>query len=110
MPDTHRMRSRSVWYRRARARHCIALLLAAAILLAGIAQAAHFHKDALARGGTDPSCLLCTYAGGCAALPAQVHVAQPPPPWSHPYRFPGTVSVLSSPYAASYEARGPPVA
>ncbi|HEX4051999.1 MAG TPA: hypothetical protein VHY19_14085 [Steroidobacteraceae bacterium] len=90
-------------------RRRIILALAFAILFAGIAQAAHFHKDELAghESQVDIHCLLCLYAAGTAGPPAPLaRVATPPP------RYARAVLVCQLPYlrrdASAYQARGPP--
>jgi hypothetical protein len=81
-----------------------------AVLFAGTAQAAHYHKDLLTRGSTDVHCLLCLFAAGTAGPPA----ATKPPPiaaaryWC--YRSPASIAVPNSDAVASYDARGPPPA
>jgi hypothetical protein len=94
-----------------RPRRRIVLALVLAILLAGFAQAAHFHKDELSghESQADIHCLLCLYAAGTAGPPAPIaRVAAPTP------RFGRTIFVSSLPdfraEAAPYEARGPPSA
>jgi len=82
--------------------------MAIAVLLAGIAQAAHYHKDDQGHfGGADPHCLLCQYAGGTAALPALPAVPPALPPYRD-YRPPHSVPFPEGILAASYDARGPP--
>ena len=91
-----------------RPRRRIAWLMAVAILLAAVAQAAHYHKDERGKfGGADPHCQLCQYAGGTAALP----VLPTAPPAARPYRDyrpPHSIPCPGGILAASYEARGPP--
>jgi hypothetical protein len=79
-----------------------------AILLAGIAQAAHYHKTQLARGTTDVHCLLCLFAGSSAGPPA---IAQALPGASryYCYRFPIISIWAPDHHPAPYEARGPPL-
>jgi len=96
-------------FRESRARRRVLLVMAAAILLAGIAQAAHYHKDEFARGGTDVHCLLCQYAGGTAALPVPVRVAPPAPPPYQAVICPTTLPCAQRSEAAPYDARGPPL-
>lgn len=94
-----------------RPRRRIALVLVLAILFAGFAQAAHFHKDELAghESQTDIHCLLCLYAASTAGPPALAVRAAPPAP-----RYGRACHVLALPdfrsNPAPYEARGPPVA
>ena len=94
--------------RRRRLRRAVTLLAACAVLMAGLAQAAHFHKDEPARGvDTHLSCLLCMHAdrwAGPPELPAvaapildlDTLIASPAATLAHPTRV------------ASYDARGPP--
>jgi hypothetical protein len=92
----------------ARMRRQIVATMVAAILLAALAQAAHFHKDELVRvGSTDVHCLLCQYAGGTAPLPALPQL----PAFGVAARDLSASPVLPGPTAAlpaSYDARGPP--
>jgi len=82
--------------------------MAIAILLAGIAQAAHYHKDAQGNfGGPDPDCQLCQYAGGTAAPPVLPTVPPVPPPYRD-YHPPHSIPCPEGILAASYDARGPP--
>jgi hypothetical protein len=92
-------------------RRRIAWAMAAAILFAGIAQAAHFHKDELIRpGSTDVHCLLCLYAGGSATPPAVVPLVPRVGPRLRDYRAPDCLACPESADTASYDARGPPAA
>jgi hypothetical protein len=84
----------------------MALAMALAIAFAGIAQATHHHKDALARGSADVQCLLCLFAAGSAPGPAAIVHAAAPSPRGFP--FPTSIPVPQSSDAASYDARGPP--
>lgn len=93
----------------ARPRRGIILALVAAILLAGIAQAAHFHKDELAghESQADIHCLLCQFAAGTAGPPALAAVL------TAPHRALGILVVLAplpltQADAIPYDARGPP--
>jgi len=91
-----------------RVRQRIALAMAVAILLAGIAQAAHYHKDKQGDfGGADPHCLLCQYAGGTAALPVLPTVPPAPPPYRD-YHPPHSTPCPEDILVAPYDARGPP--
>jgi hypothetical protein len=94
--------------RRRPLRRCVTLLAACAIFMAGLAQAAHFHKDAPARGvDTHLSCLLCMHADRWAGPPELPAMLSPV----------ADVDTLTSPLTttgpgqhrvAPYEARGPP--
>lgn len=102
------MRSRSNFPFRIRPLRRIATTMAVVVLLAGMAQAAHFHQDELGRfGGVDVHCLLCQYAGGHAAPPAL-----PPMPVAateHDGECPPVAIFRAEKIlAASYDARGPP--
>jgi hypothetical protein len=93
----------------ARLRRRVALAMAFAVLLAGFAQAAHFHKDDLGqRIDTHLQCLLCAYSAGSATPPALTR----PGPIAVEYRSVliglNVVSWTEQLNAASYEARGPP--
>jgi len=87
----------------------IALAMAVAILFAGIAQAAHFHKDELAGGGADVHCLLCLFAASTAGPPAIAQPARPVAARYCNYRFPSSSARPPSHYPVPYEARGPPL-
>lgn len=91
-----------------RSRRHIAWVVAVAILLAGIAQAAHYHKTELARGTTDVHCLLCLFAGASAGPPAIAQALQGALRYC-PYRFPLTGVCPSNHQPAPYQARGPPL-
>jgi len=94
----------------ARSRWRIVMAMAVVILLAGIAKAAHYHKDKQGNfGGTDPHCLLCQYAGGTAAPPVLLTAPAAPPPYRD-YRPPHSIPCPEGYLAASYDARGPPAA
>jgi hypothetical protein len=84
--------------------------MVAAVLLAGIAQAAHYHRDKLGRpGSVDTHCLLCLYAAGTAAPPA-IHQATRPAETRLRERVdPHCIGCAENHYAASYDARGPPI-
>ena len=93
-----------------RVRRRIAWAMVIAILLAGIAQAAHYHKDKQGHfGGADPDCLLCQYAGSSAAPPVVPTVPAAPPPYRE-YQSPHSVPCPECLFPASYDARGPPKA
>lgn len=96
------------WLRPKPRRH-IALAVALAILIAGIAQAAHYHKSAPTRGTTDVHCLLCLYAGGTAGPPA-IAQAVPAAVRYSSYRFPCAQVFPLTHQSVPYEARGPPLA
>ena len=72
-----------------------------AIILAGIAQAAHYHKDEARYGSTDVHCLLCLYASGTAGPPALQHVPDVKPSCLD-YRPPHSIPCPESIDAASY--------
>jgi hypothetical protein len=91
-----------------RSRNRIALVMAVTILLAGIAQAAHYEKSELAGGRPDVHCLVCLYAGGAAGPPAIAQVLQALPS-SCSYTFPSNTVPPPSHCVAPYEARGPPL-
>ena len=83
-------------------------LVGIAIMLAGIAQAAHYHRTELARGTTDVHCLLCLFAGGSAGPPA-IAQALPGAPRYRTYRFSLTTVRAPNHHPVPYEARGPPL-
>lgn len=94
----------------ARLRRRLTLALALAVLFAGFAQAAHFHKDELAghESQTDIHCLLCLFAAGSATPPVAAALKAAPVPTFHGVQ---RVAMLPprSRVTASYDARGPPV-
>ncbi len=96
--------------RQTRARRHIVLVVAAAILFAGIAQAAHFHKAELAGGNGDVHCLLCLYAASSAAPPAPAQLIPATALPLQEARCPADQPCPRSHAPASYDARGPPSA
>lgn len=92
-----------------RLRRRLTLALSLAVLFAGFAQAAHFHKDELAghESQVDIHCLLCLFAAGSATPPAVTSVAAAP---AGEFRSQQWVILLPTRKfeAASYYARGPP--
>jgi len=92
-----------------RSRRYIAWVVAVAILLAGIAQSAHYHRTELARTMTDVHCLLCLFAGGSAGPSAIAQALRGAPRYSS-YRFPLTHACPPNHHhPVPYEARGPPL-
>jgi hypothetical protein len=91
-------------------RRRLALLLVFAIVLAGIAQASHYHQPNATRGSTDVHCLLCLFASGSASPP--VPAQAPAVPRLHYYvaRRPAVTRSPASGPLASYDATGPPPA
>ena len=84
------------------------MLLVFAILLAGIAQAAHYHKPTAVRGSTDVHCLLCLFAASSASPPVP---PQAPAPLLARYCInpsPTTLPCPASPSPGDYDATGPP--
>ena len=93
----------------ARVRRRLTLFMAVAVLLAGIAQAAHFHRDELTGGGTpDVHCVLCLFAAGSAAPPAIAQLLNRETPRYDIPRPPAFLPAPQNPDGASYDARGPP--
>ena len=90
-----------------RSRRYIAWLVAAAILLAGIAEAAHYHKTEPARGTTDVHCLLCLFAGAQAGPPAIAQALQGGAHYCNHF-IPVTSVCPPNHHPAPYQARGPP--
>lgn len=82
--------------------------LAVAILLAGIAHAAHYHKGLAHFGSLDVHCLLCQYAGGTAAPPQLPDFVPEHGPCRWDYLPPASTVCPHSIYTAPYDARGPP--
>ncbi len=91
-----------------RSRRRVALVMAVVILIAGIVQAAHYHKSELAGGAPDVHCLVCLYAGGSAGPPTVAQVL-PPSPSHCSYSFPTATVPLLEHRTAPYQARGPPL-
>jgi hypothetical protein len=79
-------------FSRARLRRRIALAMAVVVLIAGIAQAGHFHKLELGQhNDVHLQCLLCMHS-------------------AHRWlALPGLVSIAADAAIASYDARGPPL-
>jgi hypothetical protein len=93
-----------------RLRQRIALLMAVAVLLAGLAQAGHFHKiEAGQHNDTHPECLLCLHASGSAGPPAVARLV-PDAVEHYCLAIPETAAIPRSAIVASYDARGPPLA
>lgn len=97
-------------FRQLRWRRRITVFLAMAVLLAGLAQAAHYHRDNLARGSTDVHCLLCLFAASSATPPLSARAVPPRAPCFCRYRSSVTDAGPLSSEAALYDARGPPAA
>ena len=83
--------------------------MAVAILLAGIAQAAHYPKDAL-RGGTgeDVQCVLCLFGASAAGPPTIAHAVRALPPCRLESIRAASICPISH-VPAPYQARGPPL-
>ena len=94
----------------ARLRRRIAMLMAVAVLCAGIAQAGHFRKLELRQhGDVHLQCMLCMYSAGTAGPPDVVRLAQGA--IAHRgYALPATAPDVQDAALASYDARGPPPA
>lgn len=83
--------------------------MVAAVLLAGIAQAAHFHKSEFVSGSSsDVHCLLCLYAAGSAAPPAPTQLIATAMLSQRAAPCPRALPCPRSHAPASYDARGPP--
>jgi hypothetical protein len=94
---------------RVRTRRRIALAMVAALLIAGVAQAAHFHKSEFAQhNDVHLQCLLCLYSSGTAGPPSVPRLVVSAPIYLA-YRLPRSVACPQSADAACYDARGPPV-
>jgi len=96
-------------FSRARLRRRIALAMAVVVLIAGIAQAGHFHKLELGQhNDVHLQCLLCMHSAGSAGPPAVVRLVQGAV--AHRWlALPGLVSIVADAAIASYDARGPPL-
>ena len=85
-------------------------ITAVAVLLAGIAQAGHFHKPELAQhNDAHLQCLLCIYSGGSAGPPVVARLVQAAVDYRS-YALPAAASIPCDAVVASYDARGPPPA
>jgi hypothetical protein len=92
------------------ARRRLVQIMAVLVLLAGIAQAAHFHKPELAQhNDVHLQCLLCIYSGGSAGPPVVARLVQGAAAY-RPYPLPAAASIPRDAVVASYDARGPPPA
>lgn len=101
----------SALLRATRLRRRLVLLLAVAVLFAGIAQASHYHKYELAGGNsTDVHCLLCLYAASSAAPSAPTKLLQRTALLLVRGSCPVNLTRPRSLAPASYDARGPPLA
>ena len=88
-------------------RRRIALALVFALLLAGYAQASHFHKTEVARASADVQCLLCLHAAGYAGAPDLPTLPSFSPLQTH---SPATAAApVVAGAVAAYDARGPPL-
>jgi hypothetical protein len=88
----------------------IAVAMAATVLFAGIAQAAHYHRDDLARpASTDVHCLLCLYAAGAAGPATVPALVRPAGICARAQRFLHCIGCVEDQHTASYDARGPPI-
>ncbi len=91
-----------------RLRRRVALFMAVAVLLAGIAQAGHFHKlEAGTHNDVHLQCLLCMHSSGSAAPPELVRLVQGAVAQRQAV-LPATRSMTGDADTASYDARGPP--
>ncbi|HEY1724426.1 MAG TPA: hypothetical protein VGF89_03310 [Steroidobacteraceae bacterium] len=92
-----------------RLRRLLALLAVCAVFGAGIAQAAHYHKNEGARGfDTHVQCLLCMHADRSAGPPELPRYA--PPVFALTVAV--TLLIAARPrraQAVCYDARGPPL-
>jgi hypothetical protein len=98
----------SPFFRSTPIRRRIVLLLAVAVLLAGIVQAVHTHKDELTGCDGDKHCLVCVFVACNGAPPALVVLVRPA---ALPVRAAICSFELPRPCSlapASYNARGPP--
>ena len=89
-------------------RRRLALLLVFAIILAGIAQASHYHQANATRGSTDVHCLLCLFAASSASPP--VPAQTPAVPCLRYYLAPHPSDTPCPTLAplTGYDATGPP--
>jgi hypothetical protein len=94
--------------RRPLLRQSLALLATVALLLSGLAQAAHFHRSDTARGAeTHLQCLLCLHADRWAGPPDLPKAAAPSLTAIALVVF-LTISAASCRFPRRYDARGPP--
>jgi hypothetical protein len=95
--------------RRWHLRRLIALIAVFAVFGAGLAQAAHFHKNEGLRGAeTHLQCQLCMHADRWAGPPELPQQTGPTLRVSS-IIAPLTVAAPSRPHASFYDARGPPL-
>jgi hypothetical protein len=93
-----------------RLRRRIALVMAVAVLFAGIAQAGHFHKlEVGTHNDVHLQCLLCMYSAGSAGPPDVVRLVQGVIAMRS-YGLPAIASIAQDAAVAAYDARGPPLA
>jgi hypothetical protein len=95
-------------FRQRRWRRRISLFLVLAVLLAGFAQAAHYHRDSPARGSNHAHCLRCLFAASCATPPLSARAVPPRAPSFCRYRSSVTDAGALTSETALYDARGPP--
>ena len=95
--------------RRWHLRRLVALLAVLAVFGAGLAQAAHFHKNEGLRGAeTHLQCQLCMHADRWAG-PPELPQQQGPTLAVSSVIAPLTTTAHSRPAAGFYDARGPPL-
>jgi hypothetical protein len=92
-----------------RLRRLIALLAVLAVFGAGLAQAAHYHKNESARGfDTHVQCLLCMHADRSAGPPELPRYA--PPVFARSVAVSPLIAAQPrAPQTVCYDARGPPL-
>jgi hypothetical protein len=104
------MKSAAPPFSSARLRQRIAVIMAVAVLFAGIAQAGHFHKLEVGQhNDVHLQCLLCMHSAGSAGPPAVVRLVQGAIV-ERSFDLPALASVPQDAAVASYDARGPPLA
>ena len=84
--------------------------MAVAVLLAGLAQAGHFHKlDARPHGEVHLQCLLCLHSAGSAGPPPAVRLVRAAIT-PRTCALPAAPALPGDAVVAAYHARGPPSA
>lgn len=97
-------------FRQLRWRRRIILFLAFAVMFAGFAQAAHYHKGDPGRRSTYVHCVLCLFAAGGATPPSGARAMPPRALCFCSDRCSVNDAGPLSSEAALYDARGPPAA
>ena len=96
-----------MFLRRPATRWRVVLALSFALVIAGIAQASHFHKSAPGHNqGTDAQCLLCLHAATGSGPPPSLTSANFSPARTAPVT--AVATLVAGVAIVVYHARGPP--